>query len=516
MSTKSGTPEDKSGGQPATVPGGLPVFTTGWGAGSIQFTDESTFWDKVNKLISDGQLGENLDSAMAGHSSPRVWLFLHEPGEAHLSVAAALNFARELASRDQAVLLLDGDDEEADLTRWAGRQEIDGWIDLVRYGSSVLNCGIPMPFEGRRGYLLGVGSFIPADVTGPEVKDLLDRLKRQADDILVTAPADAVGRLWAAEADLRLLCWDRSQRSASLVNNLLESFESVEIPLTGLVGFGLPKDLDEEIVAIPGELLDELVDEAVVEDEYESTADDQGAAKVLFSSMSEEDEEMAEEEEFAHRKGNSRVFWLVVVVSLLMISAASIYYLKYLKVPSGGMFPVVTQNEETSGERPAVESSLGEEAPVESGNTSLPSGTSEDLNDQVTEQSTELPADGEDSEMGQIDPAEAELLPDTPNEVVETPQPKNEFGMDPYISPVGGDGWALHVYSFPDSVRAEMEMGVLAAKGFRSTFRAVEFKDKGRWFRVYIGNFKTKKEANAARNALMEKLGEDWANPVRF
>ncbi len=512
MSTKSGKPEDKSGGQPANVPGGLPVFTTGWGAGSIQFTDESTLWEHVNKLISDGQLGESLDSAMAGHSSPRVWLFLHEPGEAHLSVAVALNFASELASRDQAVLLLDGDDEEADLTRWAGRQEIDGWIDLVRYGSSVLNCGIPMPFEGRRGYLLGVGSFTPADVTGPEVKDLLDRLKRQADDILVTAPADAVGRLWAAEADLRLLCWDRSQRSASLVNNLLESFESVEIPLTGLVGFGLPKDLDDEIVAIPGELLDELVDEAVVEDEYESAADDQGAAKVLFSSMSEEDEEMVEEEEFAHRKGNSRVFWLVVVVSLLMISAASIYYLKYLKVPSGGMFPVVTQNEETSGERPEVESSLSEEAPVESDIASLPSGTSEDLNDQITEQPTEQPVVPQDS----VTQNDAELLPDTPNEVVETPQPQTVFGMDPYISPVGGDGWALHVYSFPDSVRAEKEMGALAAKGFRSTFRAVEFKDKGRWFRVYLGNFKTKQEANAARKALMEKLGEDWANPVRF
>ena len=91
-----------------------------------------------------------------------------------------------------------------------------------------------------------------------------------------------------------------------------------------------------------------------------------------------------------------------------------------------------------------------------------------------------------------------------------------EFGMLPYSSPVGGAGWALHVFSFPDSALAEKECSNLATKGFQSTTRVVQFKEKGRWYRIYLGSFKTKAEAKSARVPLMEKLGEDWANPVQF
>ncbi len=534
MSEKSGRPENKSGEQPTNLPGGLPIFTTGWGTRNIQFTDEATFWDRAHRLIGESQLADSLDGAMAGHSSPRVWVFLHEPGEAHLSVAAALNFARELASRDQAVLLLDGDDEDADLTRWAGRTDLDGWIDLVRYGSSVLNCGIPMPFEGRRGYLLGVGSFTPADVTGSEVADLLGRLKRQADDILVTAPADAVGRFWAAEADLRLLCWDRSQRSASLVGNLLESFDSVGISLTGLVGFGLPKDLDDDHTPILDELVDELVDhvvdDVVVEEEGESVAESQGSTRAIFSEWDEQAEESQEEEEFARRKGNSGVFWAVAIVSLVMILLASAYYFKYLKVPSGEVFPVVTQNEVATTDGALSEDLIGGTAQSDVGLTTLQGETADDFTDQSGEQLVEdLAAHNSFEGQGQDEPAEAELvsnetlaqidtelLSDGQAEGVEIPAAPPEFGMDPYMVPVGGAGWALHVYSFPDSLLAERERDILASKGFRSITRAVQLKDKGRWFRVYLGSFKSRNEAKAARKKLKEKLGEDWANPARF
>ena len=119
---------------------------------------------------------------MQGKSSPRIWLFLHEPGRGDLSAAVAMSFARELAFRDQAALVLDCDDRDQALTRWAGRVEAEGWIDLARYGTSVLTSGVAMPFVGRRGYLLGVGSFAPTDVTGEEIDTLLTRLRRQADD----------------------------------------------------------------------------------------------------------------------------------------------------------------------------------------------------------------------------------------------------------------------------------------------------------------------------------------------
>ena len=496
--------------QSMNQPGGLPLFAFGLGAGSIKFSEPASFWDDARRTISEGVLGDHLDAAMTGHSSPRVWLFLHEPGESHLSVAAALAFARQLAHRDQAVLLLDGDDDNAELTQWADRKDTDGWIDLVRYGASVLTSGVPMPFEGRRGYLLGVGSFTPAEVTRPEVKDLVSRLKRQADDILVVAPADTAGRLWASEADIRLLCWDRAQRSASLVDDLVENFSAANIPLMGLIGFGLPQSSDASADAG----LDEILQEKPVRD----------AAFILDELAEEEaaEEAIDEEEEFARRKGNSGVFWMVAIISVVMIGAASVYYMKFLKVPTTGHFPASVHQDVA----------MGGAAFFDSGSTTFQDdavleGEHEEVVESIT-QETDQPADepslAENSRPGdEVQEAEPETTTPVVEEAREVDPPVEDevkvagtFSMDPYLTPAGVDGWSLHVYSFPDSMSAEKERKILAAKGFQSTTRVVHFKDKGRWFRLYLGNFKTKAEANKARKLLMAELGEDWANPVRF
>ncbi len=491
-------------------PSGLPLFVSGWGAGNILFNDPKTFWDDASRVASEGVWGENLDAAMSGKSAPRVWVFLHEPGEGHLSAASALSVARELALRDQAVLLLDADDEHPDLTRWAERTEQDGWIDFIRYGSSVLNCGIPMPFEGRRGYLLGVGSFSPVDVSRMEVAELLVRLKRQTDDILIVAPANSVGKFWAAEADLRLLCWDRAHRSPGLVEGVLEGFSAAGVPVSGLVGFGLPveepaRDEDPILKSEEGGLAtEELLEESLPENEEPSKR----ASAVLSELEEQEDDGFQEEEEFARRKGNSGVFWMVAVASVVLISAASVYYLKYLRVPAEGNFPVVAQQETVQGGA----------AQFDSGFALLSKESLEqEMGDVAGEQ---LPDSGEQpiaeevlvSEVVDPAPVETEKLPDEP----QVSAPENAFFMDPYLAPAGNGGWTLHVYSFPDSVQAEAECRILAAKGFQTATRAVQIKDKGRWYRLYLGSFETKTEAKAARAKLLKELGEDWANPVRF
>ena len=502
--------------QASSQPGGLPLFVSGWGAGNINFNEPASFWEDVVRVTSDSILADHVDAAMTGRSSPRVWLFLHEPGESRLSVASALGFARELAHRDQAVLLLDGDDESADLTKWANRRDADGWIDLVRYGSSVLSSGDPMPFEGRRGYLLGVGSFTPADVTGPEIKELLTRLKRQADDILVVAPADSVGRLWALEADLRLLCWDRANRSASLVEGIVENYSAAGMPLTGMIGFGLPQATEEEA--------DPVVDEVLVEESSKS-------ASAILDDLEEDEEGFSpEDDEFARRKGNSGVFWIAVVVSLAMIGVASVYFLKNIRVPADGHFPGSSQQEVALGGAALFDSGTitlhdetvvdGSDAPIEQSNSlageSLQQVADGELLDSATEDSPAVEAVVKQEEP---EPEPEAVVPETPREII--PEPENtpvvdEFAMDPYLMTVGSGGWALHVFSFPDSLRAEQEKSLLAAKGFQSATRAVQIKEKGRWFRLYVGSFNTKAEANAARGKLLKELGEDWANPVRF
>lgn len=490
------------------MPGGLPLVVSGLGAGGFNFGPPSTFWEDVARVSGESLLADHLDSAMSGKSSPRVWLFLHEPGESHLSVASAMGFARELAHRDQAVLLLDGDDDKADLTTWAGRDNVDGWIDLVRYGSSVLTCGIPMPFEGRRGYMLGVGSFTPAEVTGVEIKDLLTRLRRQADDILIVAPANEVGRLWAAEADIRLFCWDRPRRSVTLVDNILDNFSSTGIPLTALIGFGLAQDSKVET--------DTFVEELIAEEPVK------GAAAILDDLEEEDDEFFHEEDEFARRKGNSKVFWGAAAVFVVLIGAASAYYMQNLLVPAGGHFPAAAQHEVALGGAAFFDSGAG--SFVDDSIIDADQNTIEDI--------------GETGTVIEDHPVKDDMEETTPPEIV-SPEPEPEalkkeipvqqdpakiggkflddgFAMDPYLVPVGSGGWALHVYSFPDSLRASRESKALAAKGFKSSIRAVQFKDKGRWFRLYLGSFETKAEANAASKKLKAELGENWANPTLF
>ena len=120
-----------------SVPGGLPLLTSGWGAKDWDFEPGEGFWSRIAEISAQGSMSEVMDDAMEGKSAPRVWLILHEPGQPELATAAALAFARELGSRDQAALVLDCDDQSQSLTRWAERLELEGWIDLARYGTSV-------------------------------------------------------------------------------------------------------------------------------------------------------------------------------------------------------------------------------------------------------------------------------------------------------------------------------------------------------------------------------------------
>ena len=97
---------------------------------------------------------------------------------------------------------------------------------MARYGASILTCGQDLPFAGRRGHLLGVGSFAPTDITAAEVADLLTRLRRQADDIIILAPLDPTGRLWNAAADIRLVCWDRTRTDAARMEQLVAGLQA--------------------------------------------------------------------------------------------------------------------------------------------------------------------------------------------------------------------------------------------------------------------------------------------------
>ncbi len=124
-----------------------------------------------------------------------------------------LIIARLLADRGQAVVLLDADEANPRLTHWTGRHEQEGWIDMIRYGASRTTASDTLPSSGRRGAVIGVGSFVPTGATPAEIGDLVSRLRRQGDDLIVVAPAVAGSAPWCRAADIRLLTWDRLDRT---------------------------------------------------------------------------------------------------------------------------------------------------------------------------------------------------------------------------------------------------------------------------------------------------------------
>lgn len=545
-------------------PGNLPLLPMGWGAANLDFDSAADFWAEVQRVTGGASLGENLDIAMAGESSPRIWLFLHEPGQGALSAAAALAMARELGSRDQAVLILDCDDNHSRLTRWAGRHEAEGWIDMVRYGASVLTSGVALPFAGRRGYILGVGSFTPTEVETREAEDLVNRLKRQADDLVLVAAADATGLLWAPLADIRLLCWDRAQRSADTIEHVIAGFEEADAQLTGLIGFGLPDegvafgeaqparpeetgpsededsfaadDTDDRLEAADLDDIDysdgdaeDLVDEKLVESEASGEmAPDAATAGETPTAEAEAPARVAdpvlrlgplgEGDADDHGSGSSRVFWGTALVSLALILVVGVYYFKYIRVVDSGLPPgavVVADLQGSSTGTPlGSETQTGpEQAPatLPEAELAIPEADTATAPAVAALEEAMAASPEESPEESPVD-----LPAETPQEQPEVQPAGPIFTMDPYLQVVGSDGWALHLYSFPDSLTAGKETRTLQRRGFQTAVRAVEIKDKGRWYRVYVGSFQSRNEAREAQPLLMKELKLDWARPTEF
>jgi len=68
--------------------------------------------------------------------------------------------------------------------------------------------------------------------------------------------------------------------------------------------------------------------------------------------------------------------------------------------------------------------------------------------------------------------------------------------------------FAIQVSSFNKKESASDEIKDWQAKGFKAHFREVDLKEKGKWFRVYVGRYKTLEEAKSAVKKIGEKKGQ--------
>ncbi|MBM4129492.1 SPOR domain-containing protein [bacterium] len=429
----------------------------------------------VEQLAPLDLLAAGLDELLAGGVAPRSWLLLHEPGQAALGAGAALMLARALAARGQNVLVLDIDEAQSVLTGWAGRAETEGWIDVVRFGASVAAACAPLPLGAGRGRLLGVGSFTPTDATEDEIAALLSRLRHQADDILLTGPVGPAVLPWARRAERRLFCWDRTDRREAELERVLEPLAAAQVPVTGILGWGPePISAVEPPPAEAGAPMPSVPPPAPAAPMLDELAPLDGEAEPA--------------------RRHRRLFWLAAGAFGAAIMASAWYWTNHVRVPPGGFFePVATR------EGPAVP--VADESPprtAHAGGLASPEDS--------------LPA-ASDAATAAPEPAAVPARPQSPTPAAGSAS----FDPAPYAGPVGGDGWALHVYSLADSASAAEQVRALADQGFQAAVRIVEIREKGgRWWRVYVGSFPTRAAAAAAMPALLGRLGTHWAEPARF
>ncbi len=561
-----------SNGKLDVRPGGLEVLSTGQNLAELDLHGGEGIWDEVARFSRDSLIETQVDAAMAGRASPRVWAIMESPGAGPGAAAAGLAIARVLADRGQAVVLVDGDEQEPRITRWLGRNEMEGWIDMVRFGASLHAASDPLPSDNRRGSVLGVGSFAPTGVTPDEVADLLARLRRQADDLVLVLPAKLRSQPWLEAAHIKLLCWDLLSRSTGDTEGVITELDRMGARPDALLGYGVEEfsaiqgklredDLEDGLAPLPPEDVDELIAgepatpeptpeqtivakpelEPELDPEPETAPMEPAMAKPAPTVTDEEkaampaDEPVAEEAtspekpEAKSRRRSSGIFIFVAAVAVVCLVMLGVFLAGQRGRTGGedGQTVAAARMDSSTGTSgrvtPPPAAAPATEEPAEG---DLPAGADLDGDGEATAQTPDEPVVEPATEVTSDDLPAGDAPAETAAPVIQAPAVPPEpaaadpepvaMDMAPFELPVGQDGWALWLYSFPVLDQAEAEIVELGRRGIRADYRPVEVEGKGTWYRVYVGSFADRGAAKAAVAGLKDKLKHDWVVPARL
>jgi hypothetical protein len=510
-----------SNDKPSFHEAGLEVLATGLNLAELDLRGGDGLWDEVRRYTRESHFEALADRCLDGRSAPRLWAVMEAPAAGPAAVATGLGLATVLADRGQAVVLLDGDEQEPRLTRWIGRTEQEGWIDMVRFGASLHASSEPLPSDNRRGSVVGVGSFAPTGVTAEEVADLLGRLRHQADDVVMVLPAKLRSQPWVAAANIRLLCWDLLGRSGSDTRTIVAELDRMDGRPTYLVGFGVEEfaAIQDRLSEVPGE--DEAAAPVVV-----STPDEPA---IVVDDIAPEAPTPAPEPVPSHaepasddldaapdvpptspRRRSSGIFIFTAIAAVACLALVGWFLAGQLRGTDEPSTPAVAVVAEPVRQEPVVEAPVVQEPVAQE-----PGDVVEDMLEEPAAEAAEPDVTEVEAEA----PAAVDAVPTEPPAAIESEveaPATPAFEAAPFRQPVGEAGWALWLYSLPDEAAAAREVRELERRGLVAVTRAVEIKDRGRWHRVYTGSFASRAEATAAAEGLKATLRHDWAVPSRF
>ncbi|MBU0742224.1 hypothetical protein KJ554_07765 [bacterium] len=221
----------------ARGPGGLVLHEAGLDPSRLDLIGGPAAWTALPAM----GLREFADAQLRGDDASRVCIFLDAPGRTATRAVAALAVARYLLALDRSVVVVDGDDQRPDLSRWAGRQETEGWVDVVRYGISPRAASVPLPWGPQDGRVMGVGSYHPVRAEPGEAEDLCERLLEAYDTVLVCASTGDRGAFWAALPALRVICWDRAQATPEETAVLIRDAAVLGASMDAAIAFGVSR-----------------------------------------------------------------------------------------------------------------------------------------------------------------------------------------------------------------------------------------------------------------------------------
>ncbi len=389
---------------------------------------------------------------LAGDELPVVLLVASAPPETACRAGVALALARLLAASGRRVALLDGDDQRPDLTAWAEDREREGWIDVVRYGISPRRAGSP--------------------VTTDDAGEI----------VLLGVGSYHPVRLTADEA-------------AALAADLREEFDHVVVAIPGsdlaAPWLGIQ---DAGLVLCGGSLegpagwrlgLEPLL---IVE----PAADTPGAAGMRETDVAAGGRGQGRGSGQGH-SGSSAVFRrLAVLLTVLLILSAAWWF--------GILREERRQPGITEQEIPA--------SPVVPGPDTLQAAAAGTTGAGVARADS---AAADSVAVGMRERAAGTVPPSTARVAADT-----TVGRDPFLMPVGGQGYCLHISSLSDSLGALHELRKLELRGgVRGLIRRERHKGKW-WYRIYVGSFPSLAAARAAVDSAKQRLGVDYAMPVNM
>jgi cell division septation protein DedD len=388
----------------------------------------------------------------------------------------------------QRVVLVDCDLRAPSLHTVIGTEAKEGFIDMVKYGCSFFTAAVETETEGI--YVIPAGSHPVSseeELRGRELERVFHSLRAKADMTLVCMrPFLSAGRVnpIAEHVDAMLLCVHREEEYVSAIGGDVAKLWKSDVPVIGIISQSSAEAVESEV--------------APSEEVYPADTHEPEGKEPAEESPTEEIE-IVDATLFGKRAPRSKlplvvgICVAVVVVGFLIVSKMDLF------APKGPVMDSRTTRSILLPGADGVTNAVEEDAEI-AGSVSGGIGS--------------LDADAEPVGTEPTIPGSAgeEAAQPGPQSGQEALAPALEKASSPSSVPaVEGEGRMslrqgevlVHVSSFRNYERAAKDSARIAAAGLKTSIAFVRFEDLGSWYRVLVGPFEGRADAEEAASRLM-------------